>query len=421
MKNVTGGRRGMALTVSLSMAVLGISGLLITLYLVNCRYAIPLDFEEYVSISRDDQKRPVAILDVDAILSDYGLPDPTEPDVVLSRYPDVAALCSIGLTVSYADTEGYLHIVLSADTKALLRGGLRVTKLAWDQQLPALSPSESRDPEDTGLAVNEDTESLLMTEGRLISLTDNKNNGLNLRTVCERVQQERDTAAAERFGEGYSSKKLSITFYIDNKSGYHFNTYRVIYRISQKTENVLVAAESAYLVIDIRNLFWTEGTGVSYLGAETAWFDTEDEAADTGDYPASVYDEIRLHGGGVLVEDKEAFDQNGFVRFFDEPTSFCMPNGIYWSPTYDLLTEDMVWRLTAVEGHSLVNLLRYCRKEIYARYYCSFDIKTESEFVQHYGSYPWYTVIDENLESRMTDAEKENIRLLREIQSLLES
>ena len=80
----------------------------------------------------------------------------------------------------------------------------------------------------------------------------------------------------------------------------------------------------------------------------------------------------------------------------------------------------MIWALTAVDGHSLANLLRYARKEIYARYYTAFDPKTEREFNEHYRAYAWYEPRTPDLSGLMTEAEKSNIRLLREIQSLIE-
>ena len=97
-----------------------------------------------------------------------------------------------------------------------------------------------------------------------------------------------------------------------------------------------------------------------------------------------------------------------------------MANDVYWSPTYDPLDEDAIWSLTAVEGHSLANLLRYARKEIYARYYVAFDPKTEREFMDHYCAYDWYEVRVPDLLGRMTETERSNMRLLREIQSLIE-
>jgi hypothetical protein len=128
----------------------------------------------------------------------------------------------------------------------------------------------------------------------------------------------------------------------------------------------------------------------------------------------------KLWGGGVRVDGKNGFDQNGFVRFPNRPTSYRLANGVFWSPTYDALSEDMIWSLTAVEGHSLANLLRYARKEIYARYYVAFDPKTEREFNEHYRSYGWYEPKEPDRSGLMTETERNNIRLLREIQSLIE-
>ena len=97
-----------------------------------------------------------------------------------------------------------------------------------------------------------------------------------------------------------------------------------------------------------------------------------------------------------------------------------MPSPIAPSTERDALDEDAVWSLTAVDGHSLANLLRYARKEIYARYYAAFDPKSEREFADHFNAYDWYEAKEPDLTMLMTEAEKSNIRLLREIQSLIE-
>ena len=122
----------------------------------------------------------------------------------------------------------------------------------------------------------------------------------------------------------------------------------------------------------------------------------------------------------MKVVGKRAFDQNGFVQFPDSPTSYRMANGVYWSPTYDALDEDQIWKLTAVEGHSMANLLRYARKEIYARYYAGFDERTEREFYEHYNSFSWYREMVPDRTADMTETERNNVRLLREIQSFIE-
>ena len=167
--------------------------------------------------------------------------------------------------------------------------------------------------------------------------------------------------------------------------------------------------------MDVYDLY-REGGRIRYGSIDVSMYDSEEESKRL---PSSG-SVTKLWGGGVRVNGKNGFDLNGFVRFPNSPTSYRLANGVYWSPTYDLLDEDMIWALTAVDGHSLANLLRYARKEIYARYYTAFDPKTEREFNEHYRAYAWYEPRTPDLSGLMTEAEKSNIRLLREIQSLIE-
>lgn len=197
-------------------------------------------------------------------------------------------------------------------------------------------------------------------------------------------------------------------------SGSHHNLYRASYTAAfnpgEGQETITV-----YFTVDLYDLYRQNGE-IGYGATDVTLHATEDESKELPGNGVAT----RLWGGGVKVDGKQGFDQNGFVRFPDRPTSFRMANGIYWSPTYDALTEDMIWKLTAVEGHSLANLLRYARKEIYARYYVGFDPKTEREFYEHFNDCQWYEARDPDLNGLMTETEQQNIRLLREIQSLIE-
>ena len=250
-------------------------------------------------------------------------------------------------------------------------------------------------------------------DGYLTSLLDADGNGLNLRSVCEAVHSERDLLCKEIFGNNYDTTKTQVAFIVYT-GGRHTNLYRASYTATFRPED---GAEpvSIWFTVDVYDLY-REGGRIRYGSIDVSMYDSEEESKRL---PSSG-SVTKLWGGGVRVNGKNGFDLNGFVRFPNSPTSYRLANGVYWSPTYDLLDEDMIWALTAVDGHSLANLLRYARKEIYARYYTAFDPKTEREFNEHYRAYAWYEPRTPDLSGLMTEAEKSNIRLLREIQSLIE-
>ena len=213
----------------------------------------------------------------------------------------------------------------------------------------------------------------------------------------------------------YSFEKTQVSFSDNGAQNNGFqNCYQAVYRAWPDTDDGKATA-SVYFRIRIYRLMQTPN-GITFQGEVlTSQHKTEADARKTPYENAVV-----LSGGGMQTEGRNAFDQNGFVLFPNCPTSYRMANGVYWSPTYDLLDEDTIWSLTAVEGHSLANLLRYARKEISARYYAGFDPKSEREFYEHYTQYGWYHELTPDRTPDMTEAEYANIRLLREIQSLVE-
>ena len=407
--------------VAISAVIAAVAALVCLWYVTSRAYAEELDPEMYTSIGRDAEGRPTATVDVDAILRDYGLPNPTNVDVQAGDYAEVAALCSMKVTATYAETDGFLHVSLAADTETLHRCGILLVKSEWDQALPPMTSDLWTGETDAPPAAQTPAEeTAVMEEGYLSLLLDGNAGGLNLRSVCERVQSERDKAANAAFGEEYTSTKISISFLVDSGGAVVRNIYRVVYRISEKTENA-DTRETTYLSVDVVGLKWTAASGVGFSAVRTETYETQAAATDLTDYLDDGYTVTKLSGGGVVVEDKVTFDQNGFVRFTGRPTSFMLANGVYWSPTYNLLTEDAIWKLTATEERSLVNLLRYARREIYARHGLTFDADTEKEFYDFYHRYAWYRGSGTDVEDLLTDNEKQNVRLLREIQSLLEN
>ena len=398
----------------LSGIVLGVS-VLVAVVSVMRGHETVIDLENYVNVGTDAGGNPAVLLDVDAILNDLRLPNPNRPGVNASDYPEVYALCTARMLLRPIDEE-HMRVTIDADTETLARYGITFRATTWEQQIKGFVAGATPTPvpirqEEAGTPSA--TPVSETPDGYLDSLLDSDGNGLNLRSVCEAVQSERDLLCKEIFGNNYDTTKTQVAFIVYT-GGRHHNLYRAsytaTYRPEDGTEPVVI-----WFTVDVYDLYRTEGR-IAYGGVDVSLCDTEAESKHLPGGGTST----KLWGGGVRVSGKNGFDLNGFVRFPDSPTSYRLANGVYWSPTYDALDEDMIWKLTAVDGHSLANLLRYARKEIYARYYAAFDPKTEREFYEHYNAYDWYEPRVPDLLGLMTETERSNIRLLREIQSLIE-
>ena len=394
-------------------AVLTLSVALVVLYVRIRGNRTEIDLEQYVAVGTDAGGNPAVLLDVDAILNDLHLPNPNRPGVDMHDYPDVEALCTAKMHLQPIDGET-MHVTIEADTATLARYGITFRTMSWDQQIKGFvegqTPTPAPTPYETPTVTP--TPDAEEPDGYLDSLLDADGNGLNLRAVCEAVQNERDFTCKEIFGNNFDTTKTQVAFIVYT-GGRHHNLYRASYTALFKPEEGVEIP--IWFTVDVYDLYRQNGE-IGYGAIDVTMCSSEEESK----HIPSGGSATKLSGGGVKVSGKYGFDQNGFVRFWNRPTSFRMANGIYWSPTYDELTEDMIWKLTAVEGHSLANLLRYARKEIYARYYTAFDPRSEREFLTHYSAYDWYETRDPDLLSMMSETERSNIRLLREIQSLIE-
>ncbi|MDO4565268.1 MAG: hypothetical protein Q4C04_06610 [Clostridia bacterium] len=414
------------LACGVSLCVLIIAGVCIGIFFSSRAYGTTISLEEYTSIGRDGNGEPRGILDIEAIISDLKLPSPRSERVQLSRYPDVEALCEMQMALSYTEARDVMRVDISCDVETLERYGIIIETLSWEQQIKGAAADEQvvtppvEDIDVTPGLIEEVPVTPAMDTGYLTSLLDNNNNGLNLRKVCERVHSERDYVCSNYFGNNYSTVKTQVCFIVDTSGRSFRNLYRASYRAYERTEGVL-GPRTVYFTVDIYDLYWNPVGGVSFGRTDVTIHSSDEEALSLAEFQGDGYQRTRLYDGGVVVSDKSAFDQNGFVRFYGYPTSYMMANGIMWSPTYDELTEDMIWSLTAVSGHSLANILRYARKEISARYYVPFSEATDSEFYGHFNQYDWYEGLEDNWEDRMTETERQNMSLLREIQSLVEN
>ena len=414
--------RGWVILAGIGTVVL-LSALAILLF-YRCRKPEVLDLRGYVDLGRSPSGEPTARLDTEAILHDLHLPSSESDPHAFERLPEVRAIAEIELVLAAGDEEDTMRVSVSADTETLERAGIVLAPLSWEQQLKGvLSESVSPSPSPVPAAPTPTPEPY--KTGYLTALVDAEGNGYNLRAVCERVQKERDdvckglTAGSTDYS-GIKADKIQVAFSVGKTAEVYKNIYSASYKIT--LESAVEGSDDIVLYYRIRlvNLKLSADGTVSFdpqVFSQMCKNETECKRAPS---PSGSYTTTVLSGGGVRVRDKAAFDQNGFVLFPGCPTSYRMADGFYWSPTCDPLPEELIWKLTAVDGHSLANLLRYARKEIYARYYTMFDPKTEREFYEHYHSFPWYREMSPDLSSRMSETERANIRLLREIQSLIE-
>ena len=406
-------RRRKILAWILSGIVLGVSAALAVLIAVRGNRT-EIDLRNYVNVGMDAGGNPAVYLDVDAILNDLRLPNPNRPNVHAADYPEVLALCSAEMRLYPIDAD-HMRVTIDADTETLEQHGIFFKATTWEQQIRGFvegaTPSPVPAPQTS--STQTPTPEPKDPDGYLTSLLDADGNGLNLRSVCETVQNERDSLCKEVFGNNYDTTKTQVVFIVyegGRRSNLYRASYTATYRPEDGTEPIRI-----FFTVDLYDLYSTNGK-VTYSSVDVSLCDTEEESKRIPKGGTAT----KLWGGGVRVKGKDGFDVNGFVKFPGKPTSYRLANGVYWSPTYDPLDEDMIWSLTAVDGHSLTNLLRYARKEIYARYYAAFDPNTEREFDEHYHAYDWYEVREPDLTGRMTETERSNIRLLREIQSLIE-
>lgn len=386
----------------------------IILYFVWRRPRV-VSLNQYVTIVQNASGEDLrAEIDRDGILADLHLPtSDTDPDAA-ERLPDVNALMSLTLFLSPTDDPNLVQVTVLADTDTLSAYGIRLEPMKWEQTVVKRVEPDSlqmheepeSEPEEAGVR----TEDVLLT-----SLIDSDGCGYNLRTVCERVQAERDLICREKLGENYKTEKLQISFSVNRAE--NVNCYQVCYRGTADSEDPETAVV-IYFRISLKNLRLTPEEAVIF--DETPDRSIQQTESECKDVSSPDYETVILYGGGQRVSGKIVFDQNGFVVFPGQPTSYRMANGIYWSPTHDLLSEDLIWKLTASDTYSLVKILRYARKEIYARYYSVFDQNTEKEFYEHYRGYAWYRSAGIDRTADITDTEWANIRLLREIQSLIE-
>ena len=177
---------------------------------------------------------------------------------------------------------------------------------------------------------------------------------------------------------------------------------------------------SCYFTVEVWDLSYRAGIGVDYKRSEAAMYDTAAEAMDlSGDFAGCAMYE--LTGGSVVSAGRPTFDYNGFVRFVGLPMSHPLPDGSLWSPSYDLLEEDDLWRLVGNGEYTMAELLEWVRMEIYARHGYTFPEPDQAAYRAHYDGCSWYSPVEDAPERYMTATERRNLELARDLEALLDS
>lgn len=416
MHGEANGKRIEKLALGASLIVLALALLLCVLYWVFWRGVTTLDPKNYTTLfRREEDGAVVASLNLSEMLADLHLPDLRGTGTDSSYYPDIEALEKLELSLGYSSDGSTMTITLSGDMDTLERYGIALSPLTYEMDTPSYEAPDTRWESVFEGVWNVATPAL--QEGYLTSLLDEYGRGYNLRNVCEEVHRRRDLVVTGWSQQEYTVEKTQVSFILFPAGGRMQNCYRAVYAIRETGEE---ASASLYLVIEVQDLAYSREEGVTFNKSVITLPATLTEAESLESYKAEGCTCTVLYGGGVVQEDREVFDQNGFVRFYGMGTSYKLANGLYWSPTYDLLEEDSIWQLTANGEYSLAKLLRYARKEIYARHFVRFNKSTEGEFYRHFTAYNWYEEQYGESEITLSEAEQANIRLLREIQSLIE-
>lgn len=407
------------------IAVVAAAAILIAVYLISGGYAVTVHLSDYTSLGRNADNEPIAVLDIDAILTDLRLPNPKYGNIRKEDYPDVNALCNLQLLMVYDTMGDEITLSVTGDFRTLLLYGIQLQSVLWTQSLRGTIAEDSSQvspmttPEPPGESISFPTPYARSNShveiGYLHSPVDLDGYGLNMRPVLERIHTERDKALQSMWSSADASiRKVSAFFVYAKEADTFHNLYRTVYY----TKNNITGAVN-WFTITVYDLEWTEQSAVAYARTAVQSFRTEGQAADRMTFENDAYDVYTIDGSSVIQSGRVAFDPYGFVRFPQMPTGYKLPSGQIWSPSYDLLEEDYIWQLTGADGYSMEELLCYVRKEIGARTGQAFDPVTETAFHEHFSMQSWYEPLENWNETFLTQEQQENILLLLEIENLI--
>ena len=396
----------LALVVAISVGVILLA--VVWTVLLNRVTRRTADLAAYTTLTRTGET-VTAVLDVDSLLTELELPNPrTEPKAARNRA--VKALLNMELKLAFTEKPDVMTVTADMNERALKRQGIVLKERRWESAVKVL-PRTAAQEEGPLTPQDSDKPRTMLADGYLSSLLDEEGKGLNLRKVCERVHFERDRLAKEIFGNSSVAKKTNLWFIVYPEG-------------AERTETGASEGRSVgacYFVVDVVDLAYREGVGVSFAQTDVALYETQAEAEDLTGITAQGCEITPLRGGSVQGADRPSFDYNGFVRFVGLPMSHPLPDGSLWSPSSDPLEEDDLWRLVGNGEYTMTDLLSFVRMEIYARRGYTFPNPDQGAYREHFAACSWYTPVEDSPERFMTPTESRNLNLLREMEALLGS
>ena len=376
------------------------------------------DLAVYTTLTRTGET-VTAVLDLDSLLTELGLPNPRiEPKA--ARNGAVKALLNMKLQLAFTEEPDVMALSVEVNEGALKRRGIMLKERNWTGSVKVL-PRTAAQEDAPMIAPEADKPRTVQGDGYLASLLDAEGKGLNLRKVCERVHFERDRLAKEIFGNSYVTKKTKLWFIVYPEGSERRNCYRAVYSLSEAGTQEGRSIGNCFFTVDLLDLYYRTGAGVSFSRSDVAMYDTAAEAERLDEFTAQGCTVTELVGGSVMGAVRPSFDYNGFVRFVGLPMSHPLPDGGLWSPSCDPLEEDDLWRLVGDGEHTMSELLGWVRMEIYARRGYTFPDPDQAAYREHFAACDWYSGTEEAPERFMTPTERRNLDLLRDMMALLDS
>ena len=375
------------------------------------------DLAAFTTLTRSGET-VTAVLDMESLLAELELPNPRVDEKALKNGA-VRALLNMQLELAFTEEPDVMTVTALVSEGRLKCQGITLKEKTWTaaaKVLPRTGPQEET-PEPPQEVEHPKT---IQTEGYLSSLLDEEGKGLNLRKVCERVHFERDRLSKEIFGSSYLARKEKVYFLIYPAGSQRRNCYRAVYSLRETGAQEGRSVGSCYFTVDVLDLMYGAGTGVDYARSEVAMYDSLAEALDlSGEFAGCAM--FELTGGSVVTEGRPTFDYNGMVRFVGLPMSHPLPDGSLWSPSYDLLEEDDLWRLVGNGEYAMTELLEWVAMEIYARHGYTFPDPGQEAYRAHYSACYWYSPTEDAPERFMTTTERRNLELVRDLKALLDA
>ncbi len=376
------------------------------------------DLAAYTTLTRTGET-VTAVLDLDSLLTELQLPNP-RTEAKAARNGAVKALMNMKLHLDFTEEPDVMALSVDVNERALKRKGIVLKETSWTGPAKVL-PRTPAQEEAPVAAVEGDRPRTVQADGYLTSLLDSEGKGLNLRKVCERVHFERDRLAKEIFGNSCVTKKTKVWCIVYPEGSAHHNVYRAAYTLTETGDSEGRSIGSCAFAVEVLDLQYKAGIGVDFAKTDVAIYDTVEEAEDISAYLERGCTITEIAGGSVQGPERPSFDYNGFVRFVGRPMSHPLPDGSLWSPSADPLDEDDLWRLVGNGEYSMVELLLFVRMEIYARRGYTFPQPDQGAYRAHYSAYSWYAPTEDAPDRFMSDTERRNLELLRDLEALLDS